>query len=770
MKYNLICFLLIFNIALFAQKRHTVSGTVSDASTGETLIGASITVSELPGTGVTTNSYGYFSLTLPDGKYSFEFSFLSYDTKILKLNLVENKQVEVKLESSSTELQDIVITARSKNYNITSTDIGMEKLEVKQISKIPVIFGEADILKTLKLTPGIKSAGEGSGGFFVRGGSSSQNLILLDEATVYNADHLLGFFSTFNSDAINNIQMYKGTAPAEYGGRISSVLDVKMNDGNNQSHHVGGGIGLISSRLNLEGPIVKEKSSYLITGRRTYADLFLKLSKDDLINGNQLYFYDFNAKVNYRIDAKNRLYLSGYYGRDVFEFQDRFGINWGNLTGTLRWNHLWSEKLFSNTSIIYSNYDYKVNVLQDAGFSLKSVIKNWNFKQEFQYFMNSSNTLSFGFSTIYHTILPGQLETTDDSAILPTQLQQKNAVDNGLYISNVWKPNSSININYGLRLSAYHLFGPGNFYTYLNGQVADTTAFSKGEIVQTYFNIEPRLNIAYIINKYNSLKISYTRNTQNLHLVSNSTSTLPTDIWISSSNNVKPEIGDQASLGYFRNFDKDKYQFSSEIYYRWMQNQIDLKNGADINANDLIEGELLFGIGRAYGLELLLKKNTGKLTGWIGYTYSRTERLIDGINNNNWYPARQDITHDVSIVGIYDFSKKWSVSATWVFNTGNAVTFPTGKYMINGNIKYYYTERNGYRMPNYHRLDIGATRTLTKSKTRESSLNFSVYNAYGQKNPFSIDFEQDEDNPAKTNAVMTYLFTYIPSITYNFKF
>jgi hypothetical protein len=770
MKYKLICFLLIFNIALFAQKRHTVSGTVSDASTGEMLIGASITVSELPGTGVTTNSYGYFSLTLPDGNYNFEFSYLSYNTKILKLNLVENKQVEVKLESSSTELQDIVITARSKNYNITSTDIGMEKLEVKQISKIPVIFGEADIMKTLKLTPGIKSAGEGSGGFFVRGGSSSQNLILLDEATVYNADHLLGFFSTFNSDAINNIQMYKGTAPAEYGGRISSVLDVKMNDGNNQSHHVGGGIGLISSRLNLEGPIVKDKSSYLITGRRTYADLFLKLSKDDLINGNQLYFYDFNAKVNYRIDAKNRLYLSSYYGRDVFEFQDRFGINWGNLTGTLRWNHLWSEKLFSNTSIIYSNYDYKVNVLQDAGFSLKSVIKNWNFKQEFQYFMNSNNTLSFGLSTIYHTILPGQLETTDDSAILPTQLQQKNAVDNGLYISNVWKPNASLNINYGLRLSAYHLFGPGNFYTYLNGQVADTTAFSKGEIVQTYFNIEPRLNIAYIINKYNSLKLSYTRNTQNLHLVSNSTSTLPTDIWISSSNNVKPEIGDQASLGYFRNFDKDKYQFSSEIYYRWMQNQIDLKNGADINANDLIEGELLFGIGRAYGLELLLKKNTGKLTGWIGYTYSRTERLIDGINNNNWYPARQDITHDVSIVGIYDFSKKWSVSATWVFNTGNAVTFPTGKYMINGNTKYYYTERNGYRMPNYHRLDIGATRTLTKSKTRESSLNFSVYNAYGQKNPFSIDFEQDEDNPAKTNAVMTYLFTYIPSITYNFKF
>lgn len=770
MKYKLTCFFLVIFIGLQAQKRHTISGTVSDAATGETLIGASVTVLELTGTGVTTNAYGYFSLTIPDGKYSLEFSYLSYASKTLKINHTENKQLTIKLEPASTELQDVVITARSRNYNITSTEIGMEKLEVKQISKIPVIFGEADIMKTLKLTPGIKSAGEGSGGFFVRGGSSSQNLILLDEATVYNADHLLGFFSTFNSDAINNIQMYKGTAPAEYGGRISSVLDVKMNDGNNQSHHVGGGIGLISSRLNLEGPIVKDKSSYLITGRRTYADLFLKLSKDDLINGNQLYFYDFNAKVNYRIDNKNRLYLSGYYGRDVFDFQNRFGINWGNLTGTLRWNHLWSEKLFSNTSIIYSNYDYKVNVKQDAGFSLTSIIKNWNFKQEFQYFMNSSNTLSFGLSSIYQTILPGQLETTDDSAFLPAQLQQKNAVDNGIYISNVWKPNSSININYGLRLSAYHLFGPGNFYSYRNGQVADTTAFSKGDIVQTYFNIEPRLNIAYIINKYNSLKVSYTRNTQNLHLVSNSTSTLPTDIWISSSQNVKPEIGDQTSLGYFRNFAKDKYQFSTEIYYRWMQNQIDLKNGADINANELIEGELLFGVGRAYGLELLLKKNTGKLTGWIGYTFSRTERQIDGINNNNWYPARQDITHDISIVGIYDFNKKWSVSATWVYNTGNAVTFPTGKYMINGNVKYYYTERNGYRMPNYHRLDIGATRTLTKSRTRESSLNFSVYNAYGQKNPFSIDFKQDEDNPAKTNAVMTYLFTYIPSITYNFKF
>jgi len=767
-RYLFIIFLFLSS-SIFAASKHTLSGTITDATTGESLIGTSVTVKELSGTGVTTNAYGYFSLTLPEGKYTFTITYLGYNTIVFPISLNENKLMNFKLEPNSQMLNDVEITAQRKNHNITSNEIGMEKLEVKEIAKIPVLFGEADIMKTLKLTPGIKSAGEGSGGMFVRGGNNSQNLILLDEATVYNADHLLGFFSTFNSDAIKDIQMFKGTAPAEYGGRISSVLDIKMNDGNNQNYHVGGGIGLISSRLNIEGPIEKDKSSFLITARRTYADLFLKLSKDELINNNQLYFYDLNTKVNYKIDDKNRLYLSGYFGRDVFEFQDRFGINWGNITGTLRWNHIWSDKMFSNTSIIYSNYDYKVSI-QDAGFSLTSIIKNWNFKHEFQYYMNTKNTLSFGVNSIYHTIIPGQLETSEESDIIPVVLQEKFGIDNGIYISNVWKPTYNLNINYGLRLSAYHLFGPGDFYTYENGEAVKTETFAKGDIVKSYFNLEPRLNIAYILNDRNSFKASYTRNTQNLHLVSNSTSSMPTDVWISSSNNVKPEIGDQVSLGYFTNFAKDKFQLSGEVYYRWMQNQIDLKNGADINANDKIEGELLFGKGRAYGLELLLKKKQGKLTGWVGYTFSRTERLIDGINNNNWYPAKQDITHDLSVVGIYDISKKWSVSASWVYNTGNAVTFPSGKYLINGNVQYYYTERNGYRMPDYHRLDIGATWQIKKTKKSESSLNFSVYNAYGHKNPFSIDFEQDENDPSKTNAVMTYLFTYVPSITYNFKF
>lgn len=744
---------------------------VTDNSTGESMIGANITVKEIPGTGVSTNSYGYFSLTLPTGIYTLEINYIGYKSIVFTLNLNENKKQNFKLESNSQQLDDIIITAQRKNNNIISNEIGVEKLAIKEISKIPVIFGEADIMKTLKLTPGIKSAGEGNGGMFVRGGNNSQNLILLDEATVYNADHLLGFFSTFNSDAIKDIQMFKGTAPAEYGGRISSVLDIKMNDGNNQDYHVGGGIGLISSRLNVEGPIVKDKSSFLITGRRTYADLFLKLSPDTLINNNQLYFYDLNAKMNFIINDKNRIYLSGYFGRDVFAFQDRFGINWGNITGTLRWNHIWNDKLFSNTSLIYSDYNYKIDIMQDAGFSLTSIINNWNFKQEFQYFANSKNTLSFGLNSVYHTIIPGQLELADDAAILPLKLQKKFAVDNGVYFSNVWKPSSYLNINYGLRASVYHLFGPGDFYSYYaDGAVKDTTNYKKGEIVKTFFNVEPRLNIAYIINQRNSLKVSYTRNTQNLHLISNSTSSLPTDIWISSSNNVKPEIGDQVSLGHFINFKDDTYQLSSEVYYRWMHNQIDLRNGANINANDKIEGELLFGKGRAYGLEVLLKKKQGKLTGWIGYTFSRTERLIDGINNNNWYPAKQDIIHDISVVAIYDLSKKWSFSASWVYNTGNAVTFPSGKYLINNNIQYYYTERNGYRMPDYHRLDIGATWTLKKTRKSESSLNFSVYNAYGYKNPFSIDFQQNMDDLTKIDAVKTYLFTYVPSITYNFKF
>lgn len=772
MRYSVIILFILLNTTLYAQNKYTISGTITDAETGETMIGATVIVKELPNTGVACNAYGYYSMTLPEGKYTLAIRFIGYESLEKFIELTANRKQNFKLRPDSRTLNEVEITGEMRNSNITSDKVGIEKMDVKEIKKIPVLFGEQDIMKALALTPGVKTTGEGSGGLFVRGGNSSQNLILLDEATVYNPNHLLGFFSTFNSDAIKDLTLYKGTAPAEYGGRISSVIDVKMNEGNNQKFHVGGGIGLISAKLFVEGPIVKDKGSFLVTGRRTYADLFLKLSPDEAINQNKLYFYDLNAKANYKINDNNRIYFSGYFGRDVMGFADRFGIDWGNITGTFRWNHIWNEKLFSNTSLIYSDYDYRIKITRDEDneFSLASIINNWNFKQDFQFFLNNSNTFTFGLNSIYYTITPGQLEVSEGSDIQPAELQDRYAIENSLFFSNNWKPNPHWNINYGLRLTAFSSLGPGDFYSYQDGIVTDTTSYSSGEIIQTYINLEPRLNVTYIINETQSLKASFTRNTQNLHLIQNSNASTPTDIWIASSKNVKPEIGDQVSLGYFKNFNKDKFQFSVETYYRWMYNQLDLKNGAEIRANEHIEGELLFGIGRSYGLELMLKKKYGKFNGWIAYTLSKTERQIDGINNGNWYPARQDATHDISIVGIFDLNKKWSLSGTWVYNTGNAVTFPSGKYEINSNVEFYYTERNGYRMPAYHRLDLGATRYFKKSSKFESSLNFSIYNAYGRKNAYTIDFEEDPNNPARTQAVMTYLFTFVPSITYSFKF
>jgi hypothetical protein len=764
--------LFLFLVKAYSQEKFTISGIISDAETGETMIGATISVKELPATGTITNAYGYYSLTIPKGEYTVIFSYIGYKSIENTISLIEDKRIDYKLSPDSETLEEVVVTAKKKNENITSEEMGIENLKPQEIKKIPVLFGEQDVIKTLTLTPGVKTSSEGSGGMFVRGGNNSQNLVLLDEATVYNSNHLMGFFSTFNSDAIKDLTLYKGTAPSQYGGRISSVMDVKMNEGNNQTYHVGGSLGLISSKLNIEGPIVKDKGSFLITGRRTYADMFLKLSSDESLNNNQLYFYDINAKANYKINQNNRIFLSGYFGRDFIEMQDMFGLDWGNITGTLRWNHIWNSKLFSNTSLIYSDYDYKVSIMDegDNDFSLTSVIGNINLKHDFQYFINDKSSLAFGLYGRYNTITPGQVEFSESSDFNPIELQEKYTFETGAYIGHDWKPSDKWNISYGLRLNAFYLLGPGDFYDYTDGIVYDTTTFKSGEIVQSYYNIEPRLNMAYILNQANSFKLSYTRNTQNLHLLQNSNASTPTDIWISSSNIIKPEIGDQISLGYFRNSNDNKYQFSSEVYYKWMQNQIDLKNGAELQANEFLEGELLFGDGRAYGLELMLRKKTGKLTGWISYTLSRTEKLIDGINENNWYPAKQDATHDISIVGIYDLNDKWSLSATWVYNTGNAVTFPSGKYEIDGNVQFYYTERNGYRMPSYHRLDLGATWNIKKTNKFESSLNFSLYNAYGRKNAFSIDFEEDQNDPTRTVAVKTYLFTYIPSITYNFKF
>ena len=769
--YTLILTLLLATaLTTQAQQKYSISGTIKDKKNGEDLIGATISVTQLKGTGTRSNTYGFYSLTLPQGNYELKVSAIGFTTQYISIELNKNLQQDIQLESVSSNLKEVKVKATRKDQNVTDAQMGMTKLNMTEINKIPVLMGERDVIKTMTLLPGIKSAGEGNTGFNVRGGASDQNLILLDEAPVYNASHLLGFFSTFNSDAIKDVQIYKGGMPAEYGGRLSSVLDIKMKEGNDKNYSVSGGLGLISSRLNIEGPIVKEKGSFIITGRRTYVDQFLKLS--DKYKDNKLYFYDVNAKANYRINKNNRIFLSGYFGRDKIGVGNAFGIDWGNATGTARWNHVFNSKWFSNTSLIYSNYDYKISIKSGTtDFDITSRIKDINFKHEFNFFPNPKNSIKIGINSIYHTVVPGQVDSKGTTGINDVKLQDRYAWENAIYASNEWKPTEKLSVIYGLRLTAFSAIGKGDFYTYdTNGKVVATKTYGAGEFVKTYINLEPRISASYLLGTTNSVKAAYARNVQNLHLISNSTTTSPTDLWVASNNNIKPEISDQVSAGYFQNFEDNKYELGVEAYYKTMQNQIDYKNGANTQANDKIEGELLSGEGRAYGIELLLRKKTGRFTGWAGYTLSRTERKINQINNGNWYAARQDRTHDISLVGMYDLTKRWTISGTWVYNTGNAVTFPTGKYTIDNQVFFSYTDRNAYRMPAYHRLDIGATYTKKRSDRRESSWSFSLYNAYGRQNAYSIDFEEDPNDASKTQAVKTSLFRWVPSITYNFKF
>ncbi|MFT3703935.1 MAG: TonB-dependent receptor [Agriterribacter sp.] len=766
----LMCFLII-EIHSYAQQKFTISGTVRSQKTGETIIGASIRAGN---TGTTSNDYGFFSLTLEKGKYTIEATSVGLQIKKQEITLDKDITLNITLGEEEKTLDNVTIVASAKSRSLSSPQMGIERLTAKDIKNIPALLGERDVLKTVQLLPGIKSAGDGNSGFFVRGGAADQNLILLDEATVYNASHLLGFFSTFNSDAIKDVTVYKGGMPAQYGGRLSSVLDVKMNDGNNQDYSVSGGIGLISAKLNVEGPIQKDKSSFLVTARRTYADMFLKLSKDSTLNNNKLYFYDLNAKMNYSIGDKDRIFISGYFGKDRLAAGQTFGLDWGNATGTLRWNHIFSNKLFSNTSAIFSNYDYNISIRSGANdFDIFSQIRDWNLKQEFQWYLNSRNNIKFGFNTVYHTIRPGEVTpASDNSSINASLLQRRYSWENALFATNTWKASDKLNITYGIRLTAFSVLGKGDFYNVdANGNVIDTLSYKKGQFVKTYINPEPRVAASYQLNTTTSVKASYVRNVQNLHLISNSTTSSPTDKWVASTNIIKPEISDQVSIGYYKNLWDDNYELTVETYYKSMQHQIDYRDGANVYINsDAIETQLLFGKGRAYGIEFQFKKKVGKFTGWLSYTLSKTEKKIDGINNNNWYNARQDRTHDIALVASYQLSKKWTVSANWVFYTGNAVTFPAGKYTVDNQVVFYYTERNGYRMPSYHRLDLGATWLLKQKKKFSSELSFSLYNAYGRENAYTISFRQSESDPDKTEVVQLALFKFIPSVSYNFKF
>lgn len=769
-KYFIAIIFSLISFIIQAQVNVTLIGSVKDASNGEDLIGATIYIEQLK-TGTATNSFGFYSISMKPDLYTFRVSYLGYQTKQFTIPVDRQLTYNIKLEPSTEQLGEILISTEAINQNIVGVEMGTFKLDPKTIKSIPVLFGEQDLLKTIQLMPGVSSAGEGGSGFYVRGGQVDQNLVLLDDAPVYNPSHLLGFFSVFNSDAINSAKLYKGGVPAQFGGRASSVLDIAMRDGNSERFSATGGIGLISSRLTLEGPIGKGGSTFLLSGRRTYADLFLLFAKNETLRSSQLFFYDLNLKTHIELGEKDRLYFSGYLGRDALK-TGSFGFNWGNKTATARWVHVFSPKLFSHTSLILNDYNYNTEADFDFSFNLKAGIVGKTLKQRFTYYLNPNNTFSFGAEVNDYLFKPGSLRLVAlDNEAQNLSVSEKKGLDAALYLSNEQKIAGRLTLAYGLRLSNFMRFGPATEYQFnAKGDVLDSLTYTDGDWYSPYWNIEPRISATYIFNENTSVKLGFNRMSQYIHLLQNATAGTPIDYWIPSSPNVKPQIGDQLSVGFFRNLNNHQYQFSIEAYYKTMQNQIDYKTGASLILNEMVEAELLYGQGIAYGTELLLEKKEGKLTGWISYTLARSLRQIEGINKDNWYPARQDRLHDIAVVAMYQLNKKWNFSGNWVYYTGNAVTFPAGKYYVDGKIANLYTERNGYRMPHYHRLDIGATWLLAERNNFRSELNFSVYNVYAHKNPYSYIFSEDSDNPGQTKTSMIYLFSAIPSISWNFKF
>lgn len=764
----------------FAQSQFTLSGYVKDAASGEDLIGAKIVVAEA-GTGVMTNEYGFYSLSLPAGEYRIIGRYLSYDDDTITVNLNKDIQYNFELKEESIEINTVEITSQAKNENVKSTEMSTATINVKQIKKLPALLGEVDVIRTVQLLPGVQGVGEGITGYYVRGGQANQNLILLDEATVYNASHVLGFFSVFNSDALKDeYKLYKGGIPAQYGGRLASVLDLRMKEGNARQFNATGGIGLISSRLSLEAPIVKDKSSFMVSGRRTYADVFLAFSNNEQVKNSQAFFYDLNAKWNYQFSDKDRLFVSGYFGKDVFNFQDLFKNDWGNATGTVRWNHLFSNRLFANTTFIVSDFNYGFEAESFTGdrFSYNSGIRDYNLKTDFNFFLNPQNEFRWGWHGILHKFKPGVFEPIGETFFQALELEDEFALENSFYIN--WEQDISrrLSMLYGIRYSLFQQIGPGTEFNYAadNETITDSTDFNAGQVIQNYHGPEPRLAMRYIVDENSSIKASYNRMRQYLHLASNSTASFPWDIWVPSSRHIPPQIADQVAVGYFRNFMDNELEASVELYYKYMQNQIDFKTGAELLLNPTIETELLFGNGWSYGMELLIKKNYGKFTGWIGYTLSKTRRQIDGINNGDPYPATNDRRHDISVVTSYQFTDRLNLALTWVYGTGNAVTFPVGKYEFDGQTIAYYGPRNSARMPDYHRMDVALTidgkKKLKENGKRrlESSWNFSCYNAYGRRNAFSVDFRPSEEPGEAPKAYKIYLFRWVPSVTWNFNF
>lgn len=760
----------------FSQEKYTLSGYIKDKSSGEELIGATIKIKGTI-TGSVTNLYGFYSLSLPKGNYTIVYSYLGYKIEERNIVLTQHQKIDVELSAESNVLQEVEVVGEKMDENVKSVAMSTVNVKMETIKKIPALMGEVDIIRSIQLLPGVQNAGEGSTGFFVRGGGVDQNLVLLDEASVFNASHLLGFFSVFNPDAIKDAQLYKGGIPARYGGRLSSVLDIRMREGNSKKLAVSGGVGLISSRLTVEGPIIKDKCSFMLSGRRTYADLFLKLSSNQDLRKSQLYFYDFNGKANYILGDKDRLFLSGYFGRDVLSIAGAFNMNWGNQTITTRWNHLFSEKLFSNVSLIYSNYSYQLGIPEGfQAFEWNSNIINYSIKNDYTYYLNTKNTLKFGFQSTYLNFKPADFKPLDGNNLtISLKLPEKHALEHGIYLSNEQRIGANLTIDYGLRYSIFQNMGTDTVYQF--NEEHDTIAghgymaYKKGQIFNTYSGLEPRIGINYSLTDKSSLKLSYNRMYQYLHLANNSTSGTPLDVWFPSSPNVRPRRADQIALGYFRNFAQNQFEASVEVYYKEMKNDIDFKDNAQLIFNRLLEGEIRTGKGTSYGAEFFIRKQQGKLNGWISYTYSRALRQITEINDGKLYPANYDRPHNIAVVMTYDLSKKWNFGATWVYVTGLPLTAPTGKFEYQGMLVPIYSSRNSARIPDYHRADISMTYTPNREgKKFKDNWNFSVYNVYYQKNPFSITFKQDEDNPSKTKAIKTYLFAIIPTVTYNFNF
>jgi hypothetical protein len=758
----------------------TLSGHIHDKSTGEDLIGATVYVKEIK-SGTTSNIYGFYSISLVSGQYTVVYSYVGFTPLEKTFDLKENITFDVDLTMANQELEGVVITGEAVNANVTQAEMSSIKMDTKTIKQIPALMGEVDIIKAIQLLPGVQSISEGSSGFSVRGGSLDQNLIQLDEATVYNASHLMGFFSVFNNDAIKDVKLYKGDIPASSGGRLSSLLDVRMKDGNTKRFSGTGGIGTISSRLTLEGPIVKDKASFIVSGRRTYADIFLKLNSDPAINDNTLYFYDFNAKVNYEMNENNRLFISAYYGKDVFKNPD-FKMMWGNSTLTMRWNHLFSKRLFSNFTILYSKFDYELGVPEGSSSSFEWIanLRDYGAKADFTYYLNTNNTIKFGTSSTYHNFIPGTARGLGSEAFLTEYVvENNNALESAIYLSNEQKIGSRLIAKYGLRYSHFVNIGEATIYNYDDHyELVDSTVYGKGDLFSPYGGFEPRLGITFLINEFSSVKASYSRTRQYIHLAQNSTAGTPLDIWFPSSPNVDPQVADQYALGYFRNFRQNTIETSVEGYYKKFDHSVDFKDHAELLLNKLYEGELRFGEGQAYGLEVYFRYEIKKFSGWVSYTLSRTERntntryIEDGINSNSTYLASWDKPHNVAIVLNYNMSKRLIMGATWVYNTGSAVTFPVGRIQVGEQYIPIFSERNGYRMPDYHRLDVSVT-LLGKEKPGKNwnwDLNFSAYNAYARKNPWVINFKSEPDNPNETYAEMIYLFSIVPSVTFNFRF